>query len=194
MSKLLDQIGADQFPTAAQVAKQAGTPETLKQQIARKAREIGSNYERDVAKKICSHFGISKWQDGFFRTKPHGRAQPEGDIKPINDIQRVWKMAGLGPLECKRRKEWSFQQFFKNPEKSHVYEYWVKSNEDTKSKNSIVFFTKPGTPDLVFYVFEKNKNQMGDTVLFIQTPENTFVVQTLKAFLQQHFPDPLSHL
>lgn len=182
------------LPTAAHLKRQEGLPETLKQQVARRAREIGSNYERDVAKKICNHFGISKWQDGFFRTKPHGRAQPDGDIKPINDIRRVWLGAELGPLECKRRKEWSFPQFFKNPEKSHVYGYWIKSNEDTKTDNSIVFFTKPGTPDLVFYRFEKNKNQLTDTVLFIQIEKDTFVIQTLKAFLTQHFPDPLSLL
>ena len=169
-------------------------PQTLKAKIAAKSRAIGSNYERDVAKKLSSYFGISNWQDAFFRTKPHGHAQPDGDIKPINEMRRIWEGAGLGRIECKRRKEWSFSQFFKNPEKSYVYGYWDKSNKDTNTSNSFVIFTKPGTPDLVFYAYEKNRNQMDDTCLFIQTANNTFVIQTLKAFLTSHFPDSTSLL
>ena len=182
-----------QITTAAEVERQ-NLPQTLKAKTAARSRAIGANYERDVGKKLGNYFGISDWKEVCYRTKPHGMAQPTGDLKLINDVGRIWKNAGLGPIECKRRKEWSFSQFFKSPEKSMVYGYFCKSNEDTKSSNSVVIFTKPGTVDLVFYQFEKNKNQMDETVLFVQIKDQTFVVQTLKAFLQQHFPEPQSLL
>lgn len=175
---------SDKLPTAAEVE------ETLMQKVARRSREKGSNYERTVAKKIAGHFGF-KWEDAFFRTKPHGHAQPEGDIKPINDMQRLWKFAKLGPLECKSRKEWSFDQLFKNPEKSHLYGYWKKSNDDTKSTNSVVVFTKPGVTDYVLVqddgtIHLNRKN----TILRFNVEGVDLVVVTLTYFLNYSFPDP----
>lgn len=178
------------LPTAAQVANSPSTPETLKQQIARRARAIGSGYERTIAKRICNYFGISRWQDGFFRTQPHGHLQPDGDIRPINDVARIWKAAGLGPIECKKRREWSFEQLLKNVKKSKIFEYWQHSNDQTKSLNSIVIFSKPGAGDYVFYQFNGVKSDQ--TCMVIQSENTTFIVQTLENFLKAHFLEPLS--
>lgn len=167
-------------------------PESLKARIARKSREKGSNYERTVAKKIAGYFGF-KWDDAFFRTKPHGHAQPDGDIKPINEMQSIWKRAGLGPLECKNRKEWSFGQLFKNPEKSLLLGYWTKSNEDTNTTNTVVIFTKPGVSDFVLYALNGDFT-CHETFLTFECNDRRFVVHTLVSFLKMQWPDPQSLL
>jgi hypothetical protein len=171
------------LPTAADQFK---IPNEIRQQIARRNRAKGSNYERDIAKKIASYFNW-KWDQAFFRTKPHGHAQPNGDLQPINDMYDLWRGAKLGPIECKNRANWTFDQIFKNPEKSELYRYWKKSNDDTNSDNTIVFFTKAGVQD---YTMCLSHNIGTDIVnhLSFWIDENRLVIMSLKDFLRTMWP------
>lgn len=160
-------------------------PSDLKAKIAKASRNKGSNYEREVAKKISSYFGW-KWDQAFFRTKPHGMAQPNGDIQPINEMNDVWRAAKLGPLECKSRKEWSFDNLFKNPRNSYIYGYWKKSNDDTNRNDSVVIFTKPSVSD---YVLTSNRNLTTVTpCIYFNVDNDYFIIQTLKSFLNDNWP------
>ncbi len=178
------------LPTAADLPRE----ESPMAKVARHSREKGSNYERDVAKKIAGYFGF-QWGDAFFRTKPHGRAQPQGDIQPINQMALIWGAAKLGPLECKNQKIWSFDQLFKNAEKSHLYGYWSKSNQDTKKENTVLFFTKAGVTDYVMHLDDNFEE--GPVIHFSVGPDfftKYFTIQTLKGFLKSHWPEPHSVL
>ncbi len=176
------------LPTAADIDK---LPESFKAKIARASRNKGSNYERTVGKKLANYFGISDWNEVCYRTKPHGHAQPDGDLKLINQVGMIWRTAGLGPVECKYRREWAFAQFFKTPEKSKVYGYWTKSNGDTKKDNSVIIFTKAGVPDFVFCL---DSELYTGTILRLQINDLYFAVQTFPNFLTCHWPDPKSVL
>jgi len=161
-------------------------PESLKAKIARASRNKGSNYEREVAKKIAAYFGW-KWDSCFYRTKPHGMAQPNGDIQPINEMNDLWRQAKLGPLECKlRNNEWSFDQLFKNPKNSYLYRYWDKSNNDTKRHDTVLIFTKNAVSD---YVMVANRNMIPEqTALCFKVDDDFFMIQTLQAFLMDTWP------
>lgn len=169
------------FKEQARQKMERNLPDSLKAKIAKRSRDKGSNYEREVAKKIAAHFGW-KWDKAFFRTKPHGMAQPNGDIQPINEMYELWKAEKLGPLECKNRKEWSFDNLFKNPENSYLYKYWKKSNEDTESQNTVLFFTKPSVTDYVmFNSWDLDLGQLPH-IQFVAAGEKFFIL-TLKDFL-----------
>jgi hypothetical protein len=160
-------------------------PESIKAKIARASRNKGSNYEREVAKKISAYFGW-EWANSFYRTKPHGMAQPNGDIQPINEMNDLWRAAKLGPLECKSRKEWSFDQLFKEPKNSCLYRYWEKSNNDTNRKDTVLLFTKPSVSD---YVMTANRNLIPvSPALTFQVDDDYFLIQTLKSFLVETWP------
>ncbi len=169
------------LPTAAELTT---LPESLKARIARKSRNKGSNYEREVAKKIAGYFNL-EWTRAFFRTKPHGHAQPNGDIQPINEMYEHWRSAKLGVLECKNRKEWSFDNLFRNPDKSYLIGYWKKSNEDTKSNNTVVVFTKNGVSD---YVLTLDDDIFEGPIIRFEALEYYFIIQSLKGFLNSHWP------
>ena len=161
-------------------------PESLKARIARASRNKGSNYEREVAKKIAAYFGW-KWDSCFYRTKPHGMAQPNGDIQPINEMNDLWRQAKLGPLECKSRKEWSFDNLFKSPKDSYIYKYWKKSEDDTGNRgNTVLAFTKPAVSDMVMTV---NRSVIPEqTALHFKVGTDYFMIQTLKSFLMDTWP------
>ena len=166
------------------------TPEKLKQirsKMGKRSSSRGADYEREVAKKICNYFGENskEWEKHFRRTKRTKGGQPEGDIVPRGRILEEWNYAELGPIEAKNRIEWSLMELFKNPKGSKLYNYWLKSNEDTYSNNSIVCFTKPYAPDLVFY----NEEEIRFSSFFSNIiDEKVFLVVTLKDFLINHFP------
>lgn len=163
----------------------AKLPESIKAKIAKASRNKGSNYERDVAKKIAAHFGLN-WQESFFRTKPHGMAQPNGDLQPINEMNDYWKGAKLGPIEAKCRKEWSFDQVFRDPKNSCLYRYWQKSNNDTKKNDTVLIFTKASVSD---YVMLSNKNMIPQsTAITFKVDNDFFMIQTLKSFLNEYWP------
>lgn len=159
-------------------------PDDIKAKIAKRSRDKGSNYERDVAKKIAEYFGW-KWDQAFFRTKPHGHAQPNGDIQPINEMNDLWRGAKLGPLECKNRQEWSFNNLFKDVENSYLMGYWYKSNEDTSRDNTVLIFTKPAMTD---YVMHLNEGIYILPIIKIKIKDGReLVIQTLKNFLGSHW-------
>ena len=172
------------LPTAAEMT---ALPADLRAQIARRSRNKGSNYEREVAKKIANYFA-EPWGSCFFRTKPHGMAQPNGDLQPINNMSDRWRGAKLGPLECKNRALWSFDQLYKNPAKSELYRYWVKSNEDCKSDNTIVFFTKNGVSDLVLLLTHNLTVEGSATVVYVTIETHKFMIITLQSFLTFMWP------
>lgn len=161
-------------------------PQEIREKLAKRSRDKGSNYERDVAKKIASYFGWP-WDQAFYRTKPHGHAQPNGDIQPINDMYDMWRAAKLGPIECKNRKEWSFNNLFKDPEHSYLGEYWKKSNGDTKHDNTVLIFTKPGVTDFVMFPCDVSFSSNSPHIL-AYIGGYKLVVQTLKDFLNEHWP------
>ena len=170
------------LPTAAEVSK---LPPDFRAKIAKRSRTKGSNYEREIAKKIAAYFG-EPWDKCFYRTKPHGMAQPNGDIQPINAMYERWKSAGLGPLECKNRATWSFDQIFKNPEKSELYRYWKKSNQDTNREDTVLIFTKNGVSDFVMTL--SNVLSQGVVLSFITNEGHDLIIQTLKDFLLVTWP------
>lgn len=155
----------------------------VKAAIAKRSRTKGSNYERTVAKKIATYFGW-KWDDCFIRTSLSSYAQPHGDLRPINEMKNLWEGAKLGPLECKSRKEWSYENLLKNPIESTVVGYWLKSNKDTNCQNSIVVFTKPAISDMVLHADDGCYN--GPTIRFT-IDGIPLIIQTLKHFLESHW-------
>jgi len=173
--------------TADIISAESKLPVSIKALIAKKSRNKGSNYERDVAKKIAGYFGWD-WNNCFIRTSAHAYAQPEGDLKPINEMNTLWKGAKLGPLECKNRMLWSFDQLYKTPAKSELYRYWIKSNEDTKSDNTILAFTKNGVSDLVMCLSYQVPVDQKETVIYCTIEGNKFVIVTLKVWLQSMWP------
>ena len=164
--------------------KVAAVAPDIRAKIAKRSRTKGSNYEREVAKKIANYFG-EEWSSCFFRTKPHGMAQPNGDIQPINKMYDRWRGAKLGPIECKNRAVWSFDQLFKNPERSELYRYWKKSNEDTKSNNTVLVFTKNGVSDFVMTV--DSVCAVAPYLLVVIPFDAKLIIQTLPNFLAANF-------
>jgi hypothetical protein len=159
----------------------------MRSRIAKRSSAKGGEYERVVAKKICHFFGLNpkEWEKMWLKTKRTKGGQPHGDLKPLRPISDYWDEAGLGPIEAKNRKEWSLMELFKNPIGSKLYGYWIKSNKDTDSKNSIVCFTKPYAPNLVFYN-EENPDYSVSMIIIIEG--KTFVVCRLEHFLSYYFP------
>lgn len=135
------------LPTAADYEKQ-NLPPDVRAKINKRSSQKGSAYEREVGKKIAAYHNFD-WRQAFLRTKRTTGGQPHGDLMPIMEMYEIWKAAGLGPIECKNRKEWAFDEIFKRPNTCTLFKYWLKSNEDCSSDNSIVFFTKPGVSDYV---------------------------------------------
>ncbi len=160
-------------------------PPDVRALVARRSRNKGSNYEREVAKKIASYFGW-KWDKAFYRTKPHGHAQPEGDIQPINEMYLLWKSSKLGPIECKNRAEWSWGNFFKNPDKSYIVQYWRKSNADTNTHNTVLIFTKAGMPDFVMWPDDQKYDSDNPYIRF-WVGGVVLIIQTLPVFLKSHW-------
>lgn len=156
--------------------------------IGKRSAAKGGSYEREVAKKICSFFGLNpkQWEQYWLRTKRTTGGQPHGDILPLPPVADYWYGAGLGPIEAKNRQEWSFMELFKNPSGSKLYGYWTKSNADTSSDNSIVFFTKSYAPDFVFYQSDVKEY---DTSISILIEEKTFLIVRLEHFLTYYFPN-----
>lgn len=141
----------------------------------------GGTFERDIAKAISAYFGL-EWTTSFLRTKRSVGGQPNGDLCPINEMARIWHAAKLGPLEMKNRVDWTFDQIFKNPSTCKLYQYWLKSNEDTKSENSVLFFTKPGVTSYVLHL--EDVCRYGVKHLSFQVDDKCFIIQTLKDFLE----------
>ncbi len=162
-------------------------PPEIRSKINKRNSQKGGAYERDVAKKIAAYHGID-WKQAFLRTKRTTGGQPHGDLMPIHEMYTIWKDAGLGPIECKHQKVWSFDEIFKRPNTCTVFQYWLKSNDDTNSDNSIVFFTKAGVLD---YVLIRDDSGMSDipAILFNATDPQTkinymFKIITLERFLK----------
>lgn len=170
------------------------TPEELHEmraKIGRSSSAKGGMYERDVAKKICSFFGYNpkEWEFHWLRTKRTKGGQPHGDLKPVGPLAELWYGAGLGPIEAKSRKEWSFMELWKNPEGCKLHKYWQKSNADTHSDNSVVCFTKPYSPDFVFF----DASELEDRSSFSMFQSaiingKTFLIVRLEHFLTYYFP------
>jgi hypothetical protein len=164
-------------------------PLEIKAAIAKRSRSKGSNYEREVAKKFATYFGWN-WNDCFIRTSPHAYAQPEGDLKPINEMRNLWIGANLGPLEAKNRMAWTFDQLFKTPTNSELYRYWKKSNEDCKSDNTLLVFTKNGVTDYV--MIQSDIGQFSSSFccprLNFYVEGKIFTIITLKEFLSLMWP------
>jgi len=177
------------LPTAADYEKQKLPPD-VRAKINKRSAQKGSEYERVVAKKISSYFGID-WRQAFLKTKRTTGGQPHGDLMPIQEMYNTWKAAGLGPIECKNRKEWSFDEVFKRPNTCTLFQYWLKSNKDTGKDNSIIFFTKPGVTDYVMHLSEDGK-MTGSLLTFEVDVDQTilyFTIQTLPSFLHKHWPE-----
>jgi len=175
-------VSAFNLPTASNL------PSDFKAKIAKKSRTKGSNYERDVAKKIATYFG-QNWNDCFIRTSLSSYAQPQGDLRPINQMRDLWIGAKLGPLECKNRATWTFDQLFKRSENSEIYRWWVKSNDDTDSIDTVLVFTKNGVSD---YVMIRNTDWIGYSLDFthikFKVYDEHFLIFTLNNFLSTLWP------
>lgn len=135
------------LPNAADYEKQ-NLPPDVRAKINKRSSQKGGAYERDIGKKIAAYHNM-EWTQAFLKTKRTTGGQPHGDLMPIMEMSDIWRAAGLGPIECKNRKEWAFNEIFKRPNTCTLFKYWLKSNEDCSSDNSIIFFTKPGLIDYV---------------------------------------------
>lgn len=162
----------------------------IRSKIGKRSSAKGGEYERRVAKLISEYHKID-WKKAFLRTKRTTGGQPHGDLKPIDEMALIWKGMRLGPIECKNRKEWSFDSVFKRPRSCKLMEYWLKSNEDTGTTDSVLFFTKPGVSDYVMLLDDERIG--GQTVIKFQTnfkdalPDN-FIICTLGDFLKSLWP------
>src|SRR6266850_6587740 len=92
----------------------------------------------------------------------------------------------LGPIEVKHQESWSLAQLLKNPEKSVLYKYWERSNLNTSSNRSIIFFSKMRSLDFVLHLAELTTAK--PCILFA-VGEIDLVVRTLDSFLYEVFPD-----
>lgn len=177
----LDDLFSDnrtELPTAASLNR---LPPDMRSKIAKRNSAKGGDYERTIAKKLSAYHNI-EWKAAFLRTKRTTGGQPHGDLKPIDDMADIWKLAGLGPIECKNQRAWAFGQVFKSPEKNVIIEYWKKSNDDTNSNNSLVFFTKPGMSDFVLHLDDRIFR--GTPHIKFKSQGQTFIIETLKSFLE----------
>ena len=160
--------------------------------IAKRSTAKGGEYERRVAKLISSYFGLD-WGKAFLRTKRTTGGQPHGDLKPIDDMYMIWKGSGYGTIECKCRKDWSFNEIFKNPSKSGVYDYWYKSCFDTNDEMTIVCFTKAGVTDYVMFPYHGEFPPRIPSIHFA-IEGRFFRITTLKAFLRFTWPNEPEHV
>lgn len=127
---------------------------SLRSKIGKASAQKGGAYEVHVAKIICRYFGLNEkeWAKYAIKTKrSQDGKQIHGDVQLLPPLLNYWDEAGLGKIEAKNRKSWSLKQVFINPENSDLYKYWEKSNLDTNSDNSIVFFTKAYCPDYILH-------------------------------------------
>ena len=165
--------------------------------IAKRSSAKGGEYERRVAKLIAGYFGLD-WGKAFLRTKRTTGGQPHGDLKPIDDMYMIWKGSGYGTIECKCRKEWSFNEIFKNPAKCSIADYWLKSCVDTNDERTIVCFTKAGVTDYVLFpLYDLGSSSPKDfTFPHIILPLNGrfFMISTLKDFLRYTWPNEPPHV
>ena len=154
----------------------------------------GAGYERDVAKAIAGYHGLD-WKDAFLRTKRTTGGQVHGDLLPIKEMAKLWYAAKLGPIECKNRNtQWSFNEIFVRPDTCWLIKYWEKSNEDTSSTDSIVFFTKAGVTNLVLKRYDADKDWYEEPYIrFFTKTHGSFVIQTLPKFLTTHWPLASKH-
>lgn len=157
----------------------------IRQKINKRNSQKGGDYERKVAKMISDYHGL-EWKNSFLKTKRTTGGQPHGDLLAIKDMGGIWYASKLGPIECKNRStEWSFDQVFKNPENCQLIKYWLKSNEDTSSDNSVVFFTKVGVTDYVLHI---DDDKYIEPVIKFTARGEHFLIQTAKNFLLSHWP------
>jgi len=176
------------LPTAAEYEK-GNLPPEVRAKINKRNSQKGGAYERDVGKKLAAYHGFD-WTQAFLRTKRTTGGQPHGDLMPIMEMYDIWKAAGLGPIECKNQKGWSFDEVFKRPNTCTLIKFWLKSNDDTNSKDSIVFFTKSGVKDYVLRL-SRDGFKSGTYLNFeIKDPDdesNTllFTINTLDQFLEE---------
>jgi hypothetical protein len=160
--------------------------------IAKRSSAKGGEYERRVAKLIASYFGMD-WGKAFLRTKRTTGGQPHGDLKPIDDMYIVWKGSGYGTIECKCRKEWGFNEIFKNPKKCTILDYWIKSRDDTKDAKTVVVFTKAGVTDYVMFPLLQDFVFHGAFASF-EAEGQRFMITTLKDFLKFTWPNEPDHI
>lgn len=154
--------------------------------VGRKSKRKGAGYENGLARKIAAYFGW-KGTDAFILSRSHPLAgQKQGDLIPIKQMAVLWFERNFGPLEAKNREEWAFNQFFNpNLDKNPVYKYWLESNANTETENSIIFFTKNNVHDFVFH--RAVDAQYGPTALHLQIANVGFIIQTLDQFMIQNF-------
>lgn len=162
-------------------AEQSRLPADIRSKIAKRNSAKGGDYERTIAKKLSAYHDL-EWKTAFLRTKRTTGGQPLGDLKAIDEMADIWKAAKLGPIECKNQKVWTVDQIFKSPEKNVIIEYWKKSNADTSSDNSLVFFTKAGVSDYVLHL--DDAIERNTPVLRFESQGQKFIIETLKSFLQ----------
>lgn len=155
--------------------------------IGRKSKHKGARYESVLQKKIAAYFGF-KPEHVFVLTKNHPQhGQSGGDLIPINDLGKLWYSKGLGPIEAKNREEWNFNSLFTTNINNHViYKYWLKSNEDTFSNKSIIFFTKNHVTDYVFHL--DDNISVGNPHIKLYIENKYFIIQSLSSFLKENFP------
>jgi len=160
-------------------------PPEIRAKINKRSSQKGGAYERDIGKKIAAYHGMD-WRQGFLKTKRTAGGQPHGDLMPIQEMYLIWKAAGLGPIECKNRKEWAFNEVFKRPNTCTLFQYWLKSNEDTNSDNSIIFFTKAG---LIDYVMLREDRSLIDSpgLLFSAVDPKTDITYSFKIITLERF-------
>lgn len=165
--------------------------------IAKRSSAKGGEYERRVAKLIASYFGLD-WGKAFLRTKRTTGGQPHGDLKPIDDMYMIWKGSGYGSIECKCRKEWSFNEIFKNTAKCSIIDYWFKSRDDTNDENTIVCFTKAGVTDYVLLPLSNldatASRDFSFAHIILPVKGRHFMVTTLMDFLRYTWPYEPAHI
>lgn len=156
--------------------------------IGRKSKHKGARYENVLRKKIASYFGF-KPEQVFISVKSHPQfGQTGGDLVPINDLARLWYAKGLGVIEAKNQEAWNFNTLFTTDLKNHViYKYWLKSNSDTFSTNSLIFFTKNHVTDYVFHLNNDNI-EIGNPHIKLYIEKKEFIIQSLSSFLVSNFP------
>lgn len=160
----------------------------LQSKIGRRSKQKGAKFENDLRTKIASYFGMNR-EDCFVLAKNHPQeGQSAGDLIPVKKMAQLWHSRKFDAIEAKNREEWAFSQFFNGDiKKNPLYKYWIKSNVDTNSINSLVFFKKNNIPTFVFH--ERDGNVCyGDTFFQTSIEGKTFIIQTLGSFLKENFP------
>jgi hypothetical protein len=90
------------------------------QQIGKRNRRAGKQFETRVAKLIAKAFGWD-YKGAFDRAGAgHEQAHDAITLSPFSDSWPFW-------WECKYRQGWSFAQFFKSPETAAAVEWFEES-------------------------------------------------------------------